>query len=63
MGKEKLLNQIERKRLELFEIVARNGLNSPLAIEYSQELDTLLNQYDQIYIQKSRKIKDTSISN
>nr|WP_239587212.1 aspartyl-phosphate phosphatase Spo0E family protein [Bacillus ectoiniformans] len=51
--KEKLLNAIEKKRLELFEVVAMNGLNSPLAIRYSQELDRLLNDYDRKYIQSS----------
>ncbi|MBM7650148.1 hypothetical protein JOC78_003132 [Bacillus ectoiniformans] len=53
MCKEKLLNAIEKKRLELFEVVAMNGLNSPLAIRYSQELDRLLNDYDRKYIQSS----------
>ncbi|OZI11875.1 Spo0A-P phosphatase [Bacillaceae bacterium SAS-127] len=51
MSKEKLLDTIEKKRLELFEVVTMKGLNSPLAIKYSQELDTLLNDYDRHYIQ------------
>ncbi|PAQ14992.1 aspartyl-phosphate phosphatase Spo0E family protein [Bacillus sp. FJAT-42315] len=51
MSKEKLLDTIEKKRLELFEVVTMKGLNSPLAIKYSQELDALLNDYDRHYIQ------------
>jgi stage 0 sporulation regulatory protein len=53
VSKEKLLYAIEKKRIELIEIVALNGLNSPLAIQYSQELDSLLNDYDRKYIQSS----------
>ncbi|WP_338754172.1 aspartyl-phosphate phosphatase Spo0E family protein [Bacillus sp. FJAT-52991] len=51
VSKEQLLDTIERKRLELFEVVTIQGLNSPLAIKYSQELDDLLNDYDRYYIQ------------
>ncbi len=51
VSKEKLLDTIEKKRLELFEVVTMKGLNSPLAIKYSQELDALLNDYDRHYIQ------------
>ncbi|MGM7637353.1 Spo0E family sporulation regulatory protein-aspartic acid phosphatase [Bacillus sp. Hm123] len=51
VSKEKLLDTIEKKRLELFEVVTMKGLNSPLAIQYSQELDALLNDYDRHYIQ------------
>ncbi|WP_238941841.1 aspartyl-phosphate phosphatase Spo0E family protein [Bacillus sp. REN10] len=51
VSKEHLLDTIEKKRLELLDIVSIYGLNSPLAIQYSQELDTLLNDYDRNYIQ------------
>ncbi|MGM9926350.1 MAG: aspartyl-phosphate phosphatase Spo0E family protein [Bacillus sp. (in: firmicutes)] len=37
---------IENKRKELIEIVTVYGLNSSTTIQYSQELDHLLNQYD-----------------
>ncbi|MDQ0214662.1 stage 0 sporulation regulatory protein [Oikeobacillus pervagus] len=53
MSREKLLKQIENKRNELIGIVANNGLNSPIAIQYSQELDSLLNDYNRLYIKKS----------
>ncbi|WP_100331016.1 aspartyl-phosphate phosphatase Spo0E family protein [Bacillus xiapuensis] len=51
MGKNKMLHDIEKKRTELFKVVAINGLNSQLAVRYSQELDTLLNEYNRKYIQ------------
>ena len=41
------LIQIERKRNELINIVAKDGLNSNNAIKYSQQLDQLLNQYNE----------------
>ncbi|WP_335871801.1 aspartyl-phosphate phosphatase Spo0E family protein [Bacillus sp. 2205SS5-2] len=52
MDKSALLDQIELKRLELFKIVSENGLNSSIAIQYSQELDDLLNHYNHLYIKK-----------
>ncbi|KAB7708190.1 Spo0E family sporulation regulatory protein-aspartic acid phosphatase [Bacillus aerolatus] len=53
MCKDNLLDAIEKKRMELFKIVAVNGLNSPLAVKYSQELDLLLNDYNRKYIHSS----------
>lgn len=41
------LEQIELKRNELINIVAKDGLNSNIAIEYSQQLDQLLNKYNE----------------
>ena len=55
MDKESLLNAIEAKRTELLNIAFENGLTSPLAIEYSQELDRLLNLYDEFHIQSLKK--------
>ncbi|MED1201889.1 aspartyl-phosphate phosphatase Spo0E family protein [Heyndrickxia acidicola] len=49
MEKEKLSNQIENKRAELIELAAEEGLKSDLTIQLSQELDRLLNQYNQKY--------------
>jgi hypothetical protein len=40
-----MLKIIENKRAELIDIVQKNGLNSTISIEYSQELDKLLNEY------------------
>lgn len=55
MNKERLLSAIEEKRTELLSVAFDNGLCSPVAIEYSQELDRLLNLYDELYIQKLKK--------
>ncbi|KIL45036.1 aspartyl-phosphate phosphatase Spo0E family protein [Jeotgalibacillus soli] len=44
-----LLREIEKKRQVLIYVVAREGLNSPKAVQYSQELDELLNRYDRLY--------------
>ncbi|KMY53724.1 hypothetical protein AC623_06720 [Bacillus sp. FJAT-27231] len=53
MHKDDLLDAIEKKRLELFQIVTIKGLNSPLAVKCSQELDLLLNDYDRKYVHSS----------
>lgn len=45
----RLLNQIEKKRQVLIYVVSKEGLNSPLAVQYSQELDDLLNLYDRSF--------------
>jgi Spo0E like sporulation regulatory protein len=50
VSKQELLDRIEKKRAQLIDIVAQNGLTSPLAIQYSQELDLLLNSYNSNYI-------------
>lgn len=47
--KNEFLEQIELKRNELIKIVARDGLNSNVAVEYSQQLDQLLNKYNELY--------------
>lgn len=44
--KNEILTLIEQKRMELVEIVAKNGLNSAAAIQISKELDSLLNAYN-----------------
>ncbi|WP_439024941.1 aspartyl-phosphate phosphatase YnzD [Bacillus halotolerans] len=45
MIREHLLNEIEKKRAELLQIVMSNGMTSHITIELSQELDHLLIQY------------------
>lgn len=50
--KNELLSLIEKKRLELFHVVSKTGLNSSAAIYHSQELDELLNKYNRIFIKK-----------
>ncbi|WP_313889335.1 aspartyl-phosphate phosphatase Spo0E family protein [Peribacillus sp. TH24] len=47
--KNEFLEQIELKRNELINIVAKDGLNSKVAIEYSQQLDQLLNKYNELF--------------
>ncbi|WP_081591219.1 MULTISPECIES: aspartyl-phosphate phosphatase Spo0E family protein [Bacillus] len=49
MSKNELLQLIERKRKELGKIVSQHGLNSATTLQYSQELDCLLNKYNNIY--------------
>ncbi|WP_230129583.1 aspartyl-phosphate phosphatase Spo0E family protein [Bacillus sp. CECT 9360] len=44
--KGEFLAQIEKKRLELVQIVSKYGLSSSATLKTSQELDQLLNQYD-----------------
>ncbi|WP_081707635.1 aspartyl-phosphate phosphatase Spo0E family protein [Bacillus massiliigorillae] len=46
MSNQELLQQIENKRKELFQIVSEYGLNSSTTLEHSQELDCLLNEYN-----------------
>ncbi|ANY35176.1 Spo0E family sporulation regulatory protein-aspartic acid phosphatase [Bacillus subtilis subsp. subtilis] len=43
--REHLLKEIEKKRVELLQIVMANGMTSHITIELSQELDHLLIQY------------------
>ncbi len=43
-----LREEIEKKREELFEVTKSTSLTSRLALQYSEELDLLLNQYDNI---------------
>jgi len=50
--KQDLLSLIEKKRAELIQVACINGLSSSIAIQYSQELDLLLNQYNQDFAQK-----------
>lgn len=52
MHKQDILLQIEKKREELVHIVKIKGLTSALTVQYSQELDHLLNLYDQTYTSK-----------
>ena len=42
-----LLEEIEKKRIELFEIAFNNGFTSPVSLQISMELDVLVNQYQQ----------------
>lgn len=46
MTKAELLKIIENKRNELIQIVIKNGFNSVVTLKFSQELDVLLNEYD-----------------
>ena len=48
LNKKEFLALIEAKQFELNNIVAKNGLNSKVTLEYSQKLDQLLNQYNTI---------------
>lgn len=50
MTKTEFLALIEEKRSELFQIVSKNGLNSNVTLQYSQEIDQLLNQYNNAFL-------------
>lgn len=56
MSKQEMLKLIEQKRSELFKIVAENGLNSSITIQLSQELDSLLNLYNQYMYQEKKRL-------
>ncbi|WP_285766997.1 aspartyl-phosphate phosphatase Spo0E family protein [Peribacillus sp. SI8-4] len=43
------LELIELKRNELIKVVAKDGLSSNNAVEYSQQLDHLLNKYNELF--------------
>nr|WP_080849191.1 aspartyl-phosphate phosphatase Spo0E family protein [Cytobacillus gottheilii] len=53
MNKKELLALIEKKRTELIQVAMSSGLNSTDAIKYSQELDTLLNEYNRTFLKKA----------
>ncbi|MBA2876435.1 aspartyl-phosphate phosphatase Spo0E family protein [Thermaerobacillus caldiproteolyticus] len=55
MSKQKILTLIEQKRNELIEIVAKNGLNATVTLQLSQELDLLLNQYNEYKFKKKKR--------
>lgn len=46
MTQEKLITMIEQKRAELSQCVQKHGLTSTTTLNKSQELDSLLNQYN-----------------
>ncbi|MBS2969100.1 aspartyl-phosphate phosphatase Spo0E family protein [Metabacillus sp. KIGAM252] len=50
MTKKDMLKEIERKRNELNEIVSKNGMSSTVTIQYSQELDKMLYEYQQFIL-------------
>lgn len=52
MGKKQLLIQIELKRAELIKIAMKHGFSSSRAIICSQELDVLLNKFNNIQTKK-----------
>lgn len=58
MEKHDLLRQIELKRAELVAIVSQKGLSSKATLQYSQELDKLLN----LYSPRETLLKDKSLS-
>ena len=50
--KHELIELIEKKRIELIDIVAKYGLSSSKTLKLSQELDSLLNKYNHIIVPK-----------
>ncbi|MBD8068203.1 aspartyl-phosphate phosphatase Spo0E family protein [Bacillus sp. PS06] len=58
MSKNEMLRIIERKRAELIEIVHKNGLSSSKTIKFSQELDHLLNLYNNYPSNKTESLSN-----
>ncbi|WP_307847656.1 aspartyl-phosphate phosphatase Spo0E family protein [Metabacillus bambusae] len=56
MSKHEMLKLIEEKRAELIDIVLKNGINSTISIQFSQELDILLNQYIKDDIKQKNRV-------
>ncbi|MDX5474648.1 MAG: aspartyl-phosphate phosphatase Spo0E family protein [Bacillaceae bacterium] len=48
MTKQDILKLIENKRAELLEIVSTTGLSSTKTLQISQELDSLMNKYNEM---------------
>ena len=46
--KQDILKLIENKRAELLEIVSKTGLSSSKTLQISQELDSLMNKYNEM---------------
>ncbi|WP_191561593.1 aspartyl-phosphate phosphatase Spo0E family protein [Metabacillus idriensis] len=56
MSKQELLKLIEKKRAEMIDIAIKNGINSNVSIQYSQELDHLLNEYNRYTYTTLKKV-------
>ncbi|MBP1941483.1 aspartyl-phosphate phosphatase Spo0E family protein [Cytobacillus luteolus] len=54
-----MLATIEQKRAELIDIVLKNGLSSSISIKHSQELDALLNQYNNYSNFRQKSLSNT----
>ncbi|MFC3882269.1 aspartyl-phosphate phosphatase Spo0E family protein [Bacillus songklensis] len=50
MFKHDILQEIEKKREELIRVVQLNGFSSHQTIRHSQELDALLNLYNERFL-------------
>jgi len=50
--KQEILQLIEKKRIELIDIVAKYGMSSSKTLKISQELDILLNKYNHLIVPK-----------
>ncbi|TFE03393.1 MULTISPECIES: aspartyl-phosphate phosphatase Spo0E family protein [Jeotgalibacillus] len=57
----KLLEEIEKKRQILIYTAAKEGLSSPRAVKYSQELDELLNQFEKEHSERPQPPRSTDI--
>lgn len=56
VSKQEILRLIEKKRIELMEMVAKSGLNAAVTVQLSQELDSLLNQYNEYMYKKAKRL-------
>lgn len=47
---KRLISRIEEKREQLIKVGIKYGLTSAIAIHYSEELDQLINEYQQLFL-------------
>lgn len=46
---EELKKQVESKREQMIQVIKNNGIGSQKALQISQELDTLIAEYQKMY--------------
>lgn len=51
-----LINQIEEKKKEMLDLADKHGLSSNETIRCSQDLDKLLNKYNELKLRPSKNI-------
>ncbi|WP_074033913.1 aspartyl-phosphate phosphatase Spo0E family protein [Bacillus massilinigeriensis] len=56
MSKQELIVLIEKKRAQLITVASQYGFTSKQAIHYSQELDSLLNEYNRACVHQQLSV-------
>ncbi|MCD8510217.1 MAG: aspartyl-phosphate phosphatase Spo0E family protein [Bacillus sp. (in: Bacteria)] len=60
-NKKQLLKQMEEKRIQMMRSAINYGFTAEQTIQYSQELDHLMNLYDRMSITNSKETKPAQI--